>query len=114
MKTIAWMTGLWLAASSCTLEPVLAPGVGAAIASGTETVVFVEAQGVRAWVDGAAWRGEPSSCGWPMRAPARCSGSSTRRSRFGATDPKAYFGWTSSAVPSAFTTRVSAPLITSV
>lgn len=66
MRTTAWMTGLWLAVSGCTLEPVLVPGVGAAIVRGTETVVFVEAQGVRAWVDGAAWRGEPSSLGQVM------------------------------------------------
>lgn len=43
----------------CVTEPVLVPGAGAQIASGSETVAYAARDGVQVWVDGAAWAGTP-------------------------------------------------------
>jgi hypothetical protein len=52
-----------LAASACTLTPVLVPDVGAVRVSGTQSAAVVMTQGVRVTVDGNAWQSDPIDLG---------------------------------------------------
>jgi hypothetical protein len=47
----------------CVVEPVLVPARGAIRVRGSETQALAEEAGVRIWVDGAAWHGDPADLG---------------------------------------------------
>lgn len=53
---------LALLATGCTTA-VLVPGPNARTVPGESTVAYAESQGVRLWIDGAAWRSDPLDLG---------------------------------------------------
>ncbi|MBS1148818.1 MAG: hypothetical protein H6Q89_516 [Myxococcaceae bacterium] len=58
-STSVWMICA-LALAGCVAEPVLIPARGASVLTGTPGVAFAEEAGIKVFLNGDAWRGDPS------------------------------------------------------